>query len=557
MAPCGATLEGMALLLFVALVGCSGDSGTPPADSPSVPTETGDPSHTGPTDTGTDQALALEVLLPDDPAVHLVRRVVVGSEVPTFATLSIDDGEALRIIEFPDARTAHDLPVLGLIPDQRHTLTVTLSDADGQSWTGSTTIDVPRPSVPLPEVRLHTNTLDETGWTLVGLAAPGEADLVAVFDAQGRPRFVREVVDDVKAARLSDDGVLSFKVGQGLTTMTLTGEDRRVYHAEPQGEAWIPMDPYPIHHDVFRRADGTLLTLAKLNRSVPALPTSYDLDDVGPATIVDDQIVHLATDGSVLAQWSVVDLLDPSRIGWDSLDPDPTGTTDWGHANAVSMPDDQTIVLSVRHQDTVLAFHPDTGEVQWLLANPYGWSAAHEAKRLQPVGPLRWPSHQHGARLDGDVVTLFDNGNNARTTPYGGDEDPLGSFSRVVQYRIDPVALTVEEIFSFGITDGNRGLFASSMGDADVLPSGHLLATFGTLTSEEDGQNEGNGRGSSSVRLIEVDPSTGAVAWDLGLFSVGAERPRGWRCDQADRLPSLYLGIADERQGARATPRRP
>jgi arylsulfate sulfotransferase len=227
--------------------------------------------------------------------------------------------------------------------------------------------------------------------------------------------------------------------------------------------------------------------------------------------------VHLAADGTLLGSWSSVDLLDPRRIGWDSLEPSPLGEVDWGHTNAVEYdPVDDDILISLRHQDTVVRFDRATGAVSWILGHPGGWSAELEALRLQPIGDLRWPSHQHAPQLDGDLLTLFDNGNNQRTSPYNRDNDPLGNYSRVVQYQIDEAARTVEEVFSFEARQGPNALFASSLGNADRLPStSNILATFGTLGVEEDGANPDQGRGDSTVRLIEVAVPSGDTRYEF------------------------------------------
>jgi arylsulfate sulfotransferase len=525
-------------------------------DPSSAPVDATGASHTAATaPTGDTAATPLtltraDLLPPADANLYLASRWVVASDEPTLATLWIDDGEQRRRIAFTERAVEHELPVLGLLAGVEHTLSVTLTADDGREATTTATITPAPPPVLLPRAAVLASdpARTEPGWTLAGLQSPGLIDLIAVFDEAGRPRFVRTTVGDIKAARLDEQGRLTYKIDQALTTMDILGRERLVYSPTDLGPGTVLVDVSLFHHDVRRQPDGSLFSLVKSTRRVDEFPTDYTMTSYAPADVIDDLIVHLAADGTLLGSWSSVDLLDPRRIGWDSLEPSPLGEVDWGHTNAVEYdPVDDDILISLRHQDAVVRFDRATGAVSWILGHPGGWSAELEALRLQPIGDLRWPYHQHAPQLDGDLLTLFDNGNNQRTSPYNRDNDPLGNYSRVVQYQIDEAARTVEEVFSFEARQGPNALFASSLGNADRLPStSNILATFGTLGVEEDGANPDQGRGDSTVRLIEVAVPSGDRVWELSLWSDLAEAPRGWRCDQATRVPSLYQGIAVE-----------
>jgi hypothetical protein len=191
-------------------------------------------------------------------------------------------------------------------------------------------------------------------------------------------------------------------------------------------------------------------------------------------------------------------------------------------------------VVSVRHQDAVIELDRDTGALRWILANPANWSPELDALRLQPVGePFAWPYHQHAPVLDDDGrLLLFDNGN-SRTSPFTGvPEPPLTDlYSRIVEYRIDEDARTVEQLWEFQHPD--EQIWSGACGGAERQPvTGNVLSLWGYVTHVDGYPFPGNAQ---SVRLIEFVPETGEVVLDLA-FAAGDASWHGYR---AHRIPPL------------------
>ena len=119
---------------------------------------------------------------------------------------------------------------------------------------------------------------------------------------------------------------------------------------------------------------------------------------------------------------------------------------------------------------------------------------------------------------------VFDNGN-WRASPWDSRTPDRLNQSRAVEYRVDPVAMTVEQVWSYGWERGPKS-FVSRMGDANLLPiTNNVLITFGNMPNADDGV---------AARIVEVTHSEPAdVVFELAITD-GSGRYR------AERTPSLY-----------------
>src|SRR5690606_10128780 len=92
------------------------------------------------------------------------------------------------------------------------------------------------------------------------------------------------------------------------------------------------------HHDVTPSRDGGFWTLGNRVVDVNRFPTDYDdLSHRENVPITDDILIELDPAHGVLRRIFLLDVLDPLRLGYDSLNPHPElGTPrDWAHANAI------------------------------------------------------------------------------------------------------------------------------------------------------------------------------------------------------------------------------
>lgn len=444
-----------------------------------------------------------------------------------------------------EASPTPSFPLIGLYPDATWTVSVEAEDGWGQR---AALAPIVFTTAPLPDpwptlTLLADGEGAEPGFTLVPVIEGDRPAHLAALDREGEVAWLWTSPLKFLEAVVGDDGRIRAGVGE---TKLIELDWEGVLHREltaaiaPEGGGGTRMEEVPVtHHELVVEPDGSWVTLSRETLQVDDFPLSYDDPAVrGPAELRSDTIVRVAPDsGERLEQWDLAPVLDPDRIGYDALNQTPGGL-DWTHANSVQPLGDDAWLVSVKHQDAVLALDRATGEVDWILANPAGWDPEREALRLQPVGePFGWPWHQHAAKWVGDGVLLFDNGNHG-AAPLTGDPTrlPKEVASRVVRYRVDPEAGTVAQVWEYV---PEPRLFSTAMGDADLLPGGTVLATFAYV------QLVGGvwsptlpGRGATGFELHEVDPATGRLVWGVAGWQEGVP----WRTYRAQRFASFGPG---------------
>jgi len=302
-------------------------------------------------------------------------------------------------------------------------------------------------------------------------------------------------------------------------------------------EGSIPVNTLTFHHEVFEMQSGNFLVLSVEFRSIPNYPTSVcdPLAPLGTAIVAGTVVVEFARDGTIVNEWSMLDLLDPFRLGYGSFNDgfnslfetvfgEERETRDWSHGNAVIHdPADDSIIVSLRHQDAVVKFSRQTGELRWILGPHENWDQEQFGEFL--LTPLSdeeffFQYHQHAPKItDEGTIIVYDNGN-FRASPPDPTLPDGDNFSRAVEYDINELTKEVEKVWEYGRFE-DEIIYTNFIGDADSLPkTGNVLITFGGIRSP------------NSARIIEVTRTTPAEkVFDLSLDTFTY---------RSERLPSLY-----------------
>jgi arylsulfate sulfotransferase len=471
--------------------------------------------------------------------------VELTTDVPTRVTLTISDGSDSWVREFAEFQTEHYLPVLGLKPDNSYSIAVIVTDQADESLVLAPLL--PAVTGPLPvdfpniDVLLSDPTKMEPGFTLLDKITRGkpttpDATLpryTIIVDDAGDVVWYSTLGADVGAMRQLPNGNL-FYLTENLFEIDLLGNEKQS----------VALGVGQLHHDLFPTTNGTLLSLTRETVVVDGFPTSYT-DPNAPtqtANIEDTPVVEFLSDGSLLNTWKLTDILDPTRIGFNSGESRPLGF-DWAHANAVLYdPRDDSIIVSVRHQDAVVKFSRSTGNLEWILGNHDNWPPEFQPFLLTPVGaPFEWQYHQHAQMITpSGTLLLFDNGN-YRASPFDG-RVPIPdyeNYSRAVEYAIDEEKMEVRQIWEYGAQIGQR-YFSRSQSDADWMKNtGNVLITS-SATSWLGGVSSGSlGMGRWHTRIIEVDHNTPAQkVFEMAVFNTTSNSEiRSYR---SERIPDLY-----------------
>lgn len=497
-----------------------------------------------------------------NPRAPLAAIVTFTTNEPAVVGIEINhDGEIH--LAGPELTTEHSVPVLGLRAGAVNTVRVFLSDAAGNS-----TVSPPAyiQTDPLPEdfppieIRAGDAQGMEPGVTFFNPSrfGAGTIGLLAAVNARGEVIWHYRADGPTSDARQMANGNILFLDAAGAVEIDLLGNVVQRWHPTgPEGQAEragsIPVRTTTFHHEIAELPWGNLLTLSTELRRIQQYPSS-ETDPDAPlrdSNVVGDLIVEFARDGTIVRQWSLLDVLDPYRIGYDSLGGSWNAlyrgyfeqTRDWAHANAVVYDaSDDSFIVSSRHQDAVFRMSRATGELMWILGNPDGWRWPWNQHLLQPDGTVEWPFHQHAPLVTPrGTILMFDNGN-FRARPFERKRPAAESFSRAVEYSVNSETMTVSQVWSYG-GPADELYYSSMLGYAQPLPlTGNVLITDGARRTDAVGNPSDSNVGTSRwARIVEVTRTTpGRKVFELIVGNPAQPLNAGWSVYRSRRLRSLY-----------------
>lgn len=521
------------MLIWLVLSGCSGtdDTTTPKDTQPTGDTQTEPTGDTGVTNAG--PAFTVTPSCADNPdGAMFVCWLSASTSEPTTLSIEIDDGAKVRTQLVETAAEDHEVLVLGLRPDAANTMTVTATGASGSTVAEPTVYYTDPLPVDFPEHEVISDpSRMEPGLTLIRLGP-----YLAMFDDVGEVRWLLFNTDTVHTLGITSAGRLMYQNGKvGLTERTLSGALLTEWCAEQTGvcpASSILVDVTSIHHDAYEMPNGNWLSLSVERRLIPDYPTSErDIDAPrAEAWVAGDVIIEFTRTGELVHSWPLLDILDPTRIANDAIRGDywegffgGQDTKDWSHANSIWYDEARDeVVVSLRHQDAVVALDHASGDLSWIFAPEANWQPPWDAYVLQPASPdLLVTYHQHSASItDAGRLMVFDNGNN-RSSAYEPELNDANNGSRGAEFVLDHAGGTWDLSWDYGPTLSPL-LFSGSLGDTDPLPqTDNVLVTFGNVANE----------GYPGVMAFEVDRSTLDVVFELRvtkpLTAFRAERITG------------------------------
>lgn len=510
-----------------------------------------------------------KLVMSADPRTPLFGELTLATNRKTFVRVTTSSGSRTWEHEFPDLALEHEHTVLRFLPDTMHSLTVSVEDEAGNVLTSeeleATTSRLPS-TFPHVSMTVSEPGRREPGMTLIVVSnEPAAGAYLTVLDDEARPVWFHY---DPEASsgdlRRLDNGHLLYIVGRsGLKEINMRGELVRAFQARgprvsprmqsgrnsarrelsPRSARSVEVAADSLHHDAQLLPTGNFLALTTEVRSYAGYPTS-EVDPTprtSPLNVVGDAIMEFTPDGAIVGTWSLLDRLDPYRVGWNSFTAfwaphygDPS-VIDWAHTNAVVVdPRDGHFIVSARNQDAVVKF-TRSGELVWILSDPANWGETWAPYLLQPTGDrFAWQYHQHAPEITRrGTLLLFDNGDRRSCPP---DPGMTGAqrYSRAVEFAIDEQTRSVAQLWEYG-SEVEPKFFAGANGDADELPTtGNVLLTIGAILGSQEGE--------PSAILREVTHTD--VAELVFELRVEDDNPNGAgrrRVYRAEHIPDLYV----------------
>ena len=242
-------------------------------------------------------------------------------------------------------------------------------------------------------------------------------------------------------------------------------------------------------HEFQLTPQGT--ALVTVDRVIP-----YDLSSIGGPKnghVVDGVIqeIDIAT-GRVVFTWHSLGHVSVGES--ETKPPPPSGTAsrapyDYFHINSIDQEPNGDLLISARNTHAVYEIDHRTGAVIWRLGGK---------KSSFAMGKGTTFAWQHDARLQPDgTLTLFDD----------GAAPAVEKQSRAIRIRLDSATMTATLVQADVSPDG---VLATSQGNAQLLPDGHLFVGWGSVP-----------------RFTEFDRA-GKVVYDA-TFATGDDSYRAYR----------------------------
>jgi arylsulfate sulfotransferase len=502
-----------------------------------------------------------------NPAVPLAAIMRVTTNRPTRLTLNISDAEQnWSVTPSQEMTLNHEVPVLGLKPEKTYNVAAVLEDMGGRiTETPALAFETPPlpDTFPTPVINIHDPSRMEPGVTLFNINGRWEADGNAtlenlpavVVDDQGE--FIWYYIPDghrVHDIRRLKNGNMAYTVLPGhnqLIEIDMLGNIQRTFHMTGMTneliEGSISVQTDSLHHDYAELPNGNLLLLSSESRVIQNWYASETNPDAtrAPANVIGDVIVEITQNGEIVNEWSLFDILDPYRIGYNSTSEnfwrnhygDTAESKDWAHGNAIIYEEnDHSFVMSVPYQDAVIKVSMDTGELVWILGNHDNWKEPWSDKLLTPVGAVEW-SYKHHAitHTENGTYLLFDNGV-ARSSPYDDKMVLADSYSRAVEYSVNEQTMEVSQPWVYG--PNQEQFYGRYLGDVDWHEqSDTILINVGGAETNSEGINVPPTEARRWAQIMEVTHTNQPEkVWELRL----QQNDTGWSIYRAERIESLY-----------------
>lgn len=489
-----------------------------------------------------------------NPLAPLTGVVELSTSIATRVTVTVTGTEGSREFTFSELGKTHRHPILGLLPGGSYTVQVSVSAENGEikAFPNSFKLDVPALPSDFPIINVDISVPDKMtkGYTFLAVSRvitsslPSElwGNLIAI-DEKGRIvwYFTTTTIEPLHGVTFLDSGGILLQFSKKLLIVDRFGDTLKGWTTATTAGFVTVNNVKGFSHSAEEMPSGNILAVTTESIQVNNYPTS-ETDPNAPtasASVLYNNVVEFSPDGQTINNWILRDMLDPLRLGYGFLIP----VKEWGHTNyATYLPDEDSVIVSVRNQSCIIKIDHSTGNIVWILGPHDKWKPQFTKYLLTPVGaPFEWMWYQHNPKLmpDGHFI-VFDNGD-YRAFPYDTPMAAANNRSRAVEYEIDETAMTVRQVWDWGPT-GSEKIYAATMGDVEYLPqSDTVLLLFGGIYKNVNGVPLDPSQDIyGSARLIEVThTATPETVFEVRLDDL-SNSPRGWLVHRALRQPSIY-----------------
>lgn len=392
-----------------------------------------------------DEAPPIEGVVVEQMPMEAVFRVSWSTETEASGVVQCDDG-VVPTKDIVAESTEDGLEHTALLAGLGEGTSWSCVARSGKSVSEAFVIEVPVAPTDLPGLVLTVpNTTDLSGFTLITQPLPPSS--VSILDREGRRTWWHqgEGEESFNEAWMTPDGKYIW--------MQSVGDVDTFQRVSLDGSELLVVEVKDAHHDFYALDTGGFMAIREDIRS-------YEVD--GETYLVaGDEVAEYDVEGTkVRVLWNSWDTL---TVPEDEL-PDGGPIFDWTHANAIHPAADDTWLISLWSARMILRVNDSDGSEVWRICAVKG--AESDFELAGDGDPFRG---QHGVRLEGNVLSVF---NNRNLDPAGADD----LWSEAVEYVLDEDAGTYSRRWSY---DAGKQLYAAVLGNLDPLPNGHRYIGWG------------------------------------------------------------------------------
>ncbi|MFX1517489.1 MAG: aryl-sulfate sulfotransferase [Promethearchaeota archaeon] len=210
------------------------------------------------------------------------------------------------------------------------------------------------------------------------------------------------------------------------------------------------------------------------------LEYNYSVEELGGenVTVIQDLISEYNWQGEKVWEWypSIHFPFNETRHTNFGVNNIFRGGLDWMHANSFVWDKYQNVIyLNVRNLDTILKINYTTKDVIWDAGRDGEFTLLNKAG--EKVNTLF--CHSHGLeQISPDRFIVYDNDLYNQSNPLTMTIENSSGHSRFLEIEIDEDSKIMREVWSY-VPSNQTYYFPESGGDADRLPNGNTLGTFG------------------------------------------------------------------------------
>jgi Arylsulfotransferase (ASST)/Arylsulfotransferase Ig-like domain len=398
--------------------------------------------------------------------------------------------------------------IFALYPNYKNEITFTIKNSEGS--TKDTTLFIPTTS--LPNFVINQNTIKLNKLNKVNskvnfivfcpfktenspFNSPEGGGAPVIIDRYGKIRGYLDLTYILDIKLLPNGHYLYCNPVGNFYEIDLVGN---IYNVTPP--------PSNCHHDFDLLSNGNII---------------YTGQNEAAQGTVEDKIYEIDyKTGKIINSIDLYNILDPERQQLPDM-----GKADWFHNNSLCYDKtDNSIVISGRSQSTIAKISLTTKKLMWMISDPYGWKPGYQSLLLDPIGkPFEYAYGMHSVRINPinhNQLMVFDNGN---FRSYSNPMAPKDSYTRLVEYSVDPNNRTVSQSFEFGKQFGSEN-FTAALSNVDYVTPNNMFICYGLILKENNNSNVATDQGIPSIRFIEVDRN-GNINLDISVKNPDVNKP--------------------------------